>query len=135
MAAGTCKVRLPELRLGLPLQPLSFEILRASSGATLLPLLMNGRRAPVQELAAHGLAEVVADERVLPQAIAAAHRLAASDATTFALAKQQRWRPVLKATVASAETEIEVRSVWERADLSVILRRVAAPARSSGASR
>ena len=135
MAAGTCKVRLLELRPGLPLQPLSFEILRASLGATLPPLLMNGRRAPVQELAAHGLAEVVTDERVVPQAIATARRLTASDATTFAMAKRQRWQPVLKAAAASAKTEIEVRSVWERADLTVILRRINAPARSSGPSR
>jgi enoyl-CoA hydratase len=135
VAASGCRIGLPELSLGLPLQPLSFEILHASLGPALPRLLISGSPTLVRELPANGLAEVVADEQVVPQAIATARRLAASDATTFALAKQLIWRPVLRASAMSTVTEVEVRSVWERADVPEILRRIAASASSAGASR
>jgi enoyl-CoA hydratase len=133
--AGTgAKVGLPELRLGLPLQPLSFEILRTSLGAAFPPLLIRGTPTLVRDIAASELAEVVTQDQVVPHAIATARRLASSNAATFALAKRQRWRPVLEAARASAETEIEVRSVWQRANLSEILQLIAAPASRVGAS-
>jgi enoyl-CoA hydratase len=134
VATKGAKVGLPELSLGLPLQPLSFEILRASLGAALTPLLIRGTPIPIRDIAASTSVDLVSQEQVVPHAIATARRLASSHAATFALAKQQRWRPVLAAATASAETEIQVRSVWQRADLSEILRLIAAPASRAGAS-
>lgn len=130
VSADTSKIGLPELSLGLPFQPLAFEILRASLGSALPGLLASGKATLITQLPITGSAEVVGEEQVMPLAIATARRLAIADATTFMLAKRQRWSPVLNVAAASASTEVEVRSVWERADFSEILRRNATRASS-----
>ncbi|MCZ6783982.1 MAG: enoyl-CoA hydratase-related protein [Proteobacteria bacterium] len=88
---------LPEIDLGLPLQPGMTAIIRARlSAATAHEAIVTGRRYGGEEATRVGIAdEAVPEEQVLPRAVERAAALADKDRTTLAALKEGLYRTTL----------------------------------------
>lgn len=88
MSGGTIGVT--ELAVGVPFPPAAYETLRMAAGHRTADLMLTARRLDPEEALACGLVdELVAPVELVEHAVAAAVRLAAIPAGTFAYTKQQ----------------------------------------------
>jgi enoyl-CoA hydratase len=98
MAAGSGRVGVPELRVGVPFPLAALEIVRfAAGGATLQTLVYGGATLDAEAARQHGLVdEVLPPDALLDRAVAVARQLAAAPHAAFALTKQTLRAPTLE---------------------------------------
>ena len=97
MAAGTARIGIPELQVGVPFPPVALEIMRFSTPPRHLQTIVYRAEThePPAALALGLLDEVVAPDTLLDDALARAERLASVRAETFALTKRELRRPAM----------------------------------------
>ena len=110
MGAGSGKIGLPELKVGVPFPAIALDTVRGT-----IPLryhrevLLLGRSFDPEAAVVHGFVdEVVPPDEVIPRAREIALELGAIPAATYALTKKQWVRPA----GGSDELEEELRAIW-----------------------
>ena len=120
MAAGSGRIGVPELQLGVPFPAVAMEILRqAASGVEARRLVLTGRLLEPEEAVAGGLVdEVVAPDELLDRAVAEAESLARVPAVTFGLTKRQLGAASARRLEREgAEVDREVLEIWSRPEI------------------
>ena len=97
MAAGTARIGLPELQVGVPFPPVALEIMRFATPPQHFQSVICRAEThePTGALALGLLDEVVESEELLDGAIATATRLASVHRDSFALTKREIRRPAM----------------------------------------
>lgn len=114
MAAGTGRIGVPELLVGVPFPalPLSIVLARVAPSAA-RGLVLSGRTVlPDAALGAGLVDEVCESEALLDRAVAVAESLAAIPAVSFALTKRAFVQPVLDQVAALADVDADVARAW-----------------------
>jgi enoyl-CoA hydratase len=119
--AETARLGLPELRLGLPFQALSFEIARTALGRHLARLLHGADRIAVQDIddLADGVLTPVTE--VASAAVERARELAALEPETFLITKRARWYLARRMADETACYDEQIRRRWVGADMPAVL--------------
>ena len=115
MAAGTARIGLPELQVGVPFPPLALEIMRFATPPQHFQTIVYraGTHEPEAALALGLLDEVVEPDALLDRALARAERLASVPADTFAITKREIRRPAMVRVRSLAQTAArEVQAQW-----------------------
>lgn len=114
MAAGTGRIGVPELLVGVPFPALPLSIVLARvSPATGRGLVLSGRTVLPDEALATGLVdEVSPPDALLDRACAVAEALTAIPPVSFALTKRAFVQPVLDRVAALAEVDADVMRAW-----------------------
>jgi len=126
MAAGSGRMGVPELRVGVPFPTVALEILRATAGtAAARELATRGHTVEAAEAQRLGLIDrVVAADDLLDAACTEAEQLAALPADAFALTKRQLWTPATDAVHRhGAARDAEVIEQWSREESRQRIRR------------
>ena len=115
MSAGSGRIGVTELLVGIPFPIDALEIMRFGAGHALPAMVFSGRTQPPQRALELGLVDEVAEPEVaLDRAVAAAAGLAAVPARTFELTKLELRRPYLDAIrQRSAVVNPEVEAAWK----------------------
>ena len=125
-AAGPATVGVPELRVGVPYPSAALEILRFVVGDRgLEEAVYSAGTSGLERARELGLVdEIVPPEELLDRAVAAAERMAAVAAETFALTKRQIRRPVLDRLEAGGTeaADREVERIWRLASTRAAIR-------------
>lgn len=115
-AAGSRRIGVPELLVGVPFPAAALEILRfAVPREQVQPLVYGGSTYPPEEALARGLLDEVVSppERLLPRALEAARELAVLPRESFRLTKAQLRHPALERMRRLAPThDGAVREAW-----------------------
>ena len=115
MAAGTARIGIPELQVGVPFPPVALEIMRFATPPQHLQTIVcrADTYEPSDALALGLLDEVVESEALLDRAFAVAERLASVHRQTFAVTKRELRRPAL-ARIRELEHTVarEVHAQW-----------------------
>ena len=125
MTAGTGKIGITELQVGVPLPALAFEIVRATVPSRYLSefALGAGTYATAEALAKGWVDEVVEGRELMPRALRLAQLHAAVSPEAFAQTKTQIRQPVADAYAAHGQaTDEAVTAIWTT---EATLRRVA----------
>jgi enoyl-CoA hydratase len=115
MAAGSGRIGVPELLVGVPFPAAPMEVVRfALPPQHLQEAVYTGRTDPPEVALSRGwLDEVVAPQRLLDRALEVAGRLAALPREAFRLTKLQARRPALdRMERLEAEFGAAVKEVW-----------------------
>ena len=115
MAAGTARIGLPELQVGVPFPPIALEIMRfATSPQHFQTIVCRAEtHEPSAALALGLLDEVVEADALLDRALANAERLASVTAETFVITKREIRRPVMERVRALDDSVLpEVLAQW-----------------------
>ena len=118
MARGKGRIGVTELLVGVPFPPLAFEIMRFAVPECELPtLLFGGATYDTEAALQRGLIDEATDvEALLPQAIAAAQKLAALSPPAFAMTKMQLRQGAAARLAHAAETEKVATDIWAAPD-------------------
>ncbi len=115
MAAGSGRIGLPELRVGVPFPPTALEIMRAAIAPQFLRSVLYLAETQEPEAARElGLIdEIAAPDALIDRACARAERLASLPGDGFATTKRDLRRPVLD-RIRARETEVgqEIAARW-----------------------
>lgn len=124
MADGSGRIGVPELSVGVPFPTLPFEIMRARlSSSALHTLVYSGRVVQAREALELGLVDEVVDgAALLDRARAAAERLAALPAISFALTKRTFVQPILDRVRAAVAINDEVTAAWRSEEVRARMR-------------
>ena len=97
MAAGTARIGVPELQVGVPFPPIALEIMRFATPPEHLQTILYraGTHEPPAALGLGLIDEVVEHDALLDHALESAERLASVRAETFAITKREIRRPAL----------------------------------------
>ena len=115
MAAGTARIGLPELQVGVPFPPVALEIMRFATPPQHFQTIVCRAETyePAAALDLGLLDEVVEPEALLGHALARAERLASVPAETFAITKREIRRPAMARVRSLAQTAArEVEAQW-----------------------
>ena len=115
MAAGTARIGIPELQVGVPFPPVALEIMRFATPPQHFQTIVCRAEThePPAALALGLLDEVVEAGALLDHALAAAERLASIHREMFAMTKREIRRPALERIRALEQTVArEVRAQW-----------------------
>ena len=115
MAAGTARIGIPELQVGVPFPPVALEIMRFATPPQHFQTIVcrADTHEPSNALALGLLDEVVEPDALLDRAIAVAERLASVHRETFAISKREIRRPALVRIRALEQTVArEVHARW-----------------------
>ena len=115
LAAGSGRVGLPELHVGVPFPTLVMEILRACVAPPRLQelLLVGGTQLPDAALAAGLVDEVVPADGLLDAAVATARRLGSLSPPAYAMTKRRLRAPILKAwRELRGDADAEIVAQW-----------------------
>lgn len=115
MAAGTARIGIPELQVGVPFPPIALEIMRFATPPQHFQSIVYRAEThePPAALALGLLDEVVEPDALLDRALARAERLASVPADTFAITKREIRRPALVGIRALEQTVArEVHAMW-----------------------
>ena len=115
MAAGTARIGIPELQVGVPFPPIALEIMRFATPPQHFQTTVYRAEThePPAALDLGLIDEVVAPDMLLHRALARAERLASVTAETFAITKRELRRPVIDRVRALDEAVLaEVRAQW-----------------------
>lgn len=115
MSAGTGRIGVTEMLVGVPFPLDALEIMRFGAGPALPAMVFTGRTHPPQRALELGLVDELAElEFVLDRAVATAAGLAAVPARTFELTKLELRRPYLEAIrQRSAAVDPDVEAAWK----------------------
>ncbi len=135
MALGGGKVGVPELLVGVPFPPITFEILRAVNPNLVRSLVYTGRTFLAEEALCLGVVDdTAAPAGLCDRAYEEARRLASIPSQTFRIVKREFIGPAIeRAARLDSELGAEVLAVWEDPDTAVGIR--AYLARTIGKSR
>jgi enoyl-CoA hydratase len=124
MAAGSARIGVPELAVGVPFPSLPFEIITSRlSPAVARSLIYGGRTVHADEALAIGLVdEVTAFDHVVPRAVAVADELGAIPAQTFALTKRAFVEPLLDRVAAASPANDEALALWQTPEVHAAIR-------------
>ena len=117
MAAGTARIGLPELQVGVPFPPAALEIMRFATPPQHFQSIVYqaGTHEPCAALALGLLDEVPEPDSLLERALAAAARLASVHRETFATTKREIRRPTMTRIRALEQTVArDVHAQWLR---------------------
>ncbi|HEV2786743.1 MAG TPA: enoyl-CoA hydratase/isomerase family protein [Solirubrobacteraceae bacterium] len=120
MAAGTARIGVTELRVGVPFPTVAFEIVRYAAGSrwTQELVLLAETYEPEGALLRGLVDEVVPPDELLPRALDVAARLGAVPRVTFGLTKRQLRAPTLARIAAHQEQfEHEIVGVWAQPEM------------------
>ena len=97
MAAGTARMGIPELQVGVPFPPIALEIMRFATPPQHFQTIVYRAEThePPAALTLGLIDEVVEPDRLIDHALASAERLASVRTETFAITKREVRRPVL----------------------------------------
>ena len=126
MAAGTARIGLPELQVGVPFPPIALEIMRFATPPQHFQTIVCRAEThdPPTALALGLLDEVVEADALLDRALASAERLASVITETFAITKREIRRPVMDRVRALDESVLpEVLAQWLRPGTLDVIRR------------
>ena len=115
MAAGSTRIGIPELRVGVPFPPSALEIMRFATPPQHFQTIVcrADTHEPSDALALGLLDEVVEPDALLERALSVAGRLASIHRETFAITKREIRRPALVRIRALEQTVArEVRERW-----------------------
>ena len=115
MAAGSARIGLPELQVGVPFPPMALEIMRFATPPRHFQTVVYRAEThePAAALALGLIDEVVEPDALLDSALASAERLASVPAETFAITKREIRRPALERIRALEPTVArEVHAQW-----------------------
>ena len=115
MAAGSARIGLPELQVGVPFPPMALEIMRFATPPRHFQTVVYRAEThePAAALALGLIDEVVEPDALLDRALASAGRLASVPAETFAITKREIRRPALERIRALERTVArEVHAQW-----------------------
>ena len=115
MAAGSARIGLPELQVGVPFPPMALEIMRFATPPRHFQTVVYRAEThePAAALALGLIDEVVEPDALLERALASAERLASVPAETFAITKREIRRPALERIRALEPTVArEVHAQW-----------------------
>ena len=115
MAAGTARIGIPELQVGVPFPPVALEIMRFATPPQHFQTIVCRAEThePPAALSLGLLDEVVEADALLDRALAAAERLASVHRETFAMTKREIRRPALVRIRALEQTVArEVHAQW-----------------------
>jgi enoyl-CoA hydratase len=125
MAAGSGRIGIPELRVGVPFPLAPLEIVRfTTGGAPLQQLVYAGVTLDPEAGRQHGLVdEVVPAARLLDRAIAVARQLSAIPAAAFAHTKQTLRAPTLdRIQRRGPHADVAVRAAWRSDECHAAIR-------------
>ncbi len=113
MSAG--RIGVPELAVGVPFPALPLEVMRwRLTPSAFQEAIVMAKTYEAADALRLGLAdEVVAPERLLDAAVAAAKQMGSVPAATFELVKRQLRQPLIDAVDRAAGYDAEVRRLWE----------------------
>ena len=115
MTAGSARIGIPELQVGVPFPPIALEIMRFTTPPQHFQTIVYRAQThePTDALALGLLDEVVEPDALLDRALAVAEHLASVHRETFAITKREIRHPVL-AKVRSLEPTVgkEVHARW-----------------------
>lgn len=112
-AAGSARLGLTELAVGVPFPVAGIEVLRHAVGRAAPRLVIDADLLDVEEALALGLVEaVVPAEELAERALGVAQRLAAIPPDVYAFTKAQLQRPALAAMGAAAGQDAAVETIW-----------------------
>ena len=115
MAAGTARIGIPELQVGVPFPPVALEIMRFATPPQHFQTIVcrADTYEPSDALALGLLDEVAEPDALLDRALAVARRLASIQRETFAITKREIRRPALASIRALEQTVArEVHAQW-----------------------
>ncbi len=116
MVDGKAQIGVAELRVGVPFPAVALEIMRArTSPDSFAEVILKAATYSAQKAKARGLIdEIVEQEQLLTEAIAAAEALASVRSAVFAFSKQQIRQPVREAIDSRSKLqEEELFALWE----------------------
>ena len=114
MAAGTARIGVPELLVGVAFPSVAFETVQSACAGRLRDLIFTGRTLLPEEALAAGLVDaVVGPDAMLAEAVKAAEALAARPLSAFVLTKRQFRASAMARIAANRETvDREVEDLW-----------------------
>ena len=115
MAAGSARIGLPELQVGVPFPPMALEIMRFATPPRHFQTVVYRAEThePAAALALGLIDEVVEPAALLDHALASAERMASVPAEIFAITKREIRRPALAKIRALEQTVArEVHAQW-----------------------
>jgi len=115
MAAGSGRIGMPELLVGVPFPPAILEVVRfAVAPQSLQSLVYTGRTVQPDDALRYGfIDEVVAPDALLPRAEEIARQFAAGNAKNFALTKRElRDQTISRAKHYAHELDDEILAIW-----------------------
>jgi enoyl-CoA hydratase len=115
MARGGGRIGITEMLVGVPFPALAFEVMRYAANAQYLAdMTLSGATFPGEEARTRGLVdEVVEPAELMDRAVAAAQRLAALPAATFAATKAQMHERVADHMAQhGARIDARVEQIW-----------------------
>jgi enoyl-CoA hydratase len=125
MSAGTSRLGVPELRVGVPFPSIAFEIVTAVAPRGLLGrLIYLGELFDPEEAAKSRLVdEVVSADKLLARACEMADHLAAIPPETYRVTKRQLRGPVLERASQNAKMmDAEVERIWNSDEVMAAIR-------------
>jgi enoyl-CoA hydratase len=114
MAAGTARIGVPELLVGVPFPTVAFETVRSAGSSRLRHLIFTGRTLLPEEALAAGMVDsVVGPETLFDEAVRTAGQLADRPLAAFVLTKRQFRAAAMARIAANRETvDREVEDLW-----------------------
>jgi enoyl-CoA hydratase len=114
MAAGTARIGVPELLVGVAFPTVAFETVRGACPSGLRDLILSGRALLPEEALTEGLVDaVVAPEALIAEAMKAAETLAERPLDAFALTKRQMRASAMARIAANRDTvDRAVEDLW-----------------------
>src|SRR5262245_15642095 len=125
MAAGTARIGVPELRVGVPFPVIALEIVRfATGGRGIQEIALGGANYVPEEALARGLIDaIVPPGDVLQRAQAQAESLASVPPQAFALAKKELRGPTLElADRLTPDHDARVLAEWRKPETHAAIR-------------
>lgn len=124
MAAGTGRIGIPELVVGVPFPALPFEIMAARlTPSVFRDLVLSGRVVSPQEAVTLALVdEVVEPNTLIDRAVEHAARLSRIPPTTFALTKRAFARQILHRVELAASDDVAVSNAWRSTEVHAAIR-------------
>jgi enoyl-CoA hydratase len=124
MAAGTARIGVPELAVGVPFPALPFEIVGARvTPSVMRNLVYSGKVVEPGEALSLGLIDEIAEpDALIGRAIKVASDLAMIPPVTFALTKRTFVAPIMERVRLASALDADVANAWQSPDVQARIR-------------